>query len=718
MDYTTSCYRAWAVVTVPQALINQLGLSLFSIGAIPVFPGLTGVLGQLPVDIELELGKYNVDWELNAIPNAHMTAVVGRLATDMQQVAAIHRIVHRLKEMVPISLYIAMDASSMAPTSEANAWPERNTVRIFRGYVASTGFRRQDESLEFVINAVHWLRDLTFSSALSRSSHHMNPGQMSFNAAFPDIAVSGGVSLAPHATTDTMPGNFFPANVVQEDFWGYQSRPVAGSGFRLGGLKSFMQQLSSVDRIFTTPRARQVFGQPVGVLDEKNWEALRALQHIEPGARYMLPDFGPEVVENGYVDGVPLAMDLTGPEAVAARHIATAIGLTMGRETFSTIAANTLWDKLIGQYAPLFLFSVVPMVEKALIVPFTPGLRWDGTKRGSRLFTTQDYNHFEYISQNTALLRAVFLMTGMSFSTGFDTGRDNAPAYSLFGPKYISPSSANSGGLVMFKEAPRWLTDLGVPFLYPSMVAPFSTAHDSANENTLVVLLNGVSAVLLQAQVPSDTVSQILEALTNSVNLGNRNTSALLTQISLFSGIVRTSPVLQGILTVVLDAAVGAMGGLPRISSVYAGMTGLWDRYAQSLYIQEKTKGRQGTLSGRFRLDTAPGTVVKIETNSGDLPLVATCTGDGQCSEDEERYLYGVVLRVSCWMDAQSNQQGTSFQIGFMHDSYEEAVSDTSVPRHPVWAQSWWGAPLVVERNPLTDRFRHWGTPTMAPSSP
>lgn len=717
MDYVITSKRAWAVVTVPLSLISRIGSAIGGVGALNPIGGIGVAASQTPVDITLDIGRYSIDWELNAIPNANLTIAVGRLASDVRQVSAIHRIVHQLKEMVPISIYIEDSTSNFAPASEIDAVYQDKAIRIFRGVVVSTGFRRHDNNLEFIISAAHWLRDLTFSSALSRSSHPSNPNQTSFNAAFPDLAVSGGIDIAPHATADTMPANFFSVDVVRKDFWGSGETPVDNTGgFKLGGMKEFLKQLSSVDRMYTTPTARQIFGQPNDVNNEKNWEALRALQHFEPNARYRLPGEDKETLESGYVDGVPLSMDLDGVDGITAIHVASAIGMTMGRETFSSIASQTLWDKLVGQYAPLFLFAIVPMVEKALIVPFTPGLKWNGGKKGARLITTQDYSGFEFVSQNISPLKGVFLLTSMAVTTGYDVGREDSPSYTLFGPKYVSQQAENSGGLVMFKSAPRWLTDLSIPFLYPSMSPPFSTAHDSVTDNINASLESDLSAIFLSNGIDDPNKTTLINAVKVMVEDGERDAAKIMLElVPLMNSLnITVSTGLALSLQIMIGAAVQSYA--TNIADVYSKVSGLWDRYAQALYVQEKTKGRQATLTGRFRLDIAPGTLVKIETNSPDLNIAPPVCPGSLCVDDKERYLYGTVLRISIWGDAQANKTGTSFQIGFIHDEYEEQSSDTTVDRHPVWATAWYGAPLVVDKDPATDKFRHWNTPVLAPN--
>lgn len=724
MDWATTKSRVWAELTLPLPWVNAVGVaSLIGLGVpigVAIGGGVFPIIGNLfnALKVELDVVRYSSDFELNGIPACHMTIAVGRRADDVRQIAVVHRIIHNLKQMVPISLYKQV-SSAPAPKSEAAAWPQDRRIRIFRGYVTASGFRRTETSLEFTLHVIHWLSDLNFSSSLSRTSHHSNPGQVSFNAAFPDIAITGGAAVAPHMVADTIPANFFPASVVTEDFWGYGTRQAGNQGERAGGLKEFFRSLSSQDRIYRTPFFQQVLGQPnqANIYDEQNWEALRALKHFEPNANYdtgLNAGVDPtgtglvNVQETGYVDGVPLQLDLVGANGIVANHIAMAISLNIARETFSTLAGFTIWDKLVGQLAPTYLFSVVPMVEKAICAPFTPGLRWDGTKKGARLITSGDYHHFEYTSFNNRPLKGVFLMTSLPFNTGAETGRNLPPVYQGFGPKYLSEEKSNVGGTIIFKDAPSWMMDVSIPFLFPSLSPPFATAQVSdANANSASVAAS-VGAVVASFGGNPAAVAAAVAAAETSLQNSNDVATVLAAITAALIPFSLNNPAITASLTAVLTAVLARQ--TTELASVFSGLNTFWDRYAQSLYVQEVTKGRQAILSGRLRYDTAPGTIVKIETANPNAPA---CQG-GMC--ELGGYQYGMILRVSCWEDAENNRSGTSFQIGFLHDEQEETNSDTSVVRHPVWSQSFYGSPLVVTNTPASDPFRHWTTPAMPPS--
>jgi hypothetical protein len=110
------------------------------------------------------------------------------------------------------------------------------------------------------------------------------------------------------------------------------------------------------------------------------------------------------------------------------------------------------------------------------------------------------------------------------------------------------------------------------------------------------------------------------------------------------------------------------------------------DAYARCRYAQEVLKGRMQVVSGIFRVDIAPGSLVRIEGASekfiGDYDGLAGIA-------------FGQVLRVTLVLDAEAPSAGTAFHVGFVRSEWENGRDATSVDAHPIYKKAFNGCPLV-----------------------
>jgi hypothetical protein len=404
--------------------------------------------------VAIEVIQSSIDFGQNEIPTATVQVAVGRLADDDKVLSAIHYLIKHLKLFLSVSLYSKI--TTKATQGVFDKWPVNpdgtaKPFRVFDGHIVGTGFRQTSQGIEFQCSIIHWLSDLNFSSTLSRSSSPQNPGQISFDPNLPQFPNSGArnanLFTQGSALTQAMP--IINPDTLMKDFWGKTvdlpvdpARPVGVAAVGVGGLKQWFTEVCMNDRI----NWRQIeFGSCVGAIAkptfEKNVEALSALSRIEP-------------LSNGYIDGVPLAMDNRPGISNLAAQIATQIGF----ETFD-IHNHTIWDKLVGQFGVSLMFTLVPQVEKALIVPFSPGLR-----RPWATVFANDYDYFERSDIIPRPLRGIGLFVGREFAAGGHASLNNRPIYNTVGAYYENPNRKN--GLVVWKEAPRWLSTVVLPHMY------------------------------------------------------------------------------------------------------------------------------------------------------------------------------------------------------------------------------------------------------------
>ena len=102
------------------------------------------------------------------------------------------------------------------------------------------------------------------------------------------------------------------------------------------------------------------------------------------------------------------------------------------------------------------------------------------------------------------------------------------------------------------------------------------------------------------------------------------------------------------------------------------------DALAKSIYCIEVLKGRQGTITGPFRMDIGVGSLISFE-----LPAATH-------SAKEPSIFVGMVLKVSCSIDAQSSQSATTYTVGYVRTEYEDVDAVLTVESHPIYQDPLW----------------------------
>lgn len=105
---------------------------------------------------------------------------------------------------------------------------------------------------------------------------------------------------------------------------------------------------------------------------------------------------------------------------------------------------------------------------------------------------------------------------------------------------------------------------------------------------------------------------------------------------------------------------------------------------ARSIFISEVFLNRRCTISGRLRLDIAPGTPVQLELLGKNVPYYQA-----------DSPLWGLVQSVTVSIDAERGRAGTSFLITHLHTQAERELPNLVVDKHPMYTQVWTGTELV-----------------------
>lgn len=381
-------------------------------------------LGELPIT------KFEGTWSLNQIPTAQIILPVGRTG-DGTEASPAHTIVPQIEALTPIKVYF----QARGQFDDDHEWPDEAIV-LFEGYVQGPGYDRGDSNVGLSLDLIHWLVDLNFSSSLSSQSHVSNPSDFTRQAI---VGTTGNVGISnarPGAIAQSALTEVVSQVNVAEDLWG-------------GAIKPLFCQLANL------PHA-EIGGELsacVGIEKGDNSQALAALKRIEGVAKLSLvPDATAcDLARSSYTP--PLS--LVGQEIIDPSVVRKIVDAIQGEQTDS-FAHSTFWGKLIN-YSAHFNFAVVPLIEKALVVPFIGGLRELYCKE----ITVDDYSKGQLRGQLKRPVRAIVLTSQTRTQVGWQYSQ--TPGHALLGMGgCYSPDDADPKGMIHIRQAPSWLNELDV----------------------------------------------------------------------------------------------------------------------------------------------------------------------------------------------------------------------------------------------------------------
>jgi hypothetical protein len=112
-------------------------------------------------------------------------------------------------------------------------------------------------------------------------------------------------------------------------------------------------------------------------------------------------------------------------------------------------------------------------------------------------------------------------------------------------------------------------------------------------------------------------------------------------------------------------------------------------RYARARLVHEHGAARQGTFTGPFRLDIAPGTSLAWE---GTTDLFTNAKTDRMATT-----FYGTVLRVSLMLSAEPPQAWTTFHLSHVRTSEQNKSDGYSISAHPLYKSPFVGTSLYAK---------------------
>lgn len=377
-------------------------------------------------DTTLDLLRFSTTFELNSVPTASASLILGR-NTVTGEVANIHNAVDQLTTAVRIDIYLKVTVGPNSYGFAFERWPT-GFFRAFQGLITSTGYTRTRDNVTFNINMVHWLNDLEFSSALSRSVHTLTPQQMNNLAGGGlDQGVNATPGQSPAFTHHGLAAQYMTTDNIDTDLWGLAIGPW---------LKALCDQ--------------DVLSDDNDTNLDHNTEGLAALKKFEP---FVYED-QTNATNNGYYYGTQLALPIS--QLAGAESISSAIAQDIGEETFSDIAGTTLWHKLVGGYGASYDFRLVPLVNTALIVPQIAGQRtaW-------QVIYGEEYSAIDVNVQMPRPVKGVRLFTGSNSPQGAQIPGQppgDAGLPPQVGGRYDNPDYTT--GMIISQNAPRWAANI------------------------------------------------------------------------------------------------------------------------------------------------------------------------------------------------------------------------------------------------------------------
>ncbi|MEM4383342.1 MAG: hypothetical protein QXU44_04730 [Candidatus Caldarchaeum sp.] len=289
-------------------------------------------------------------WGLNSIPTCQLTCPLGRdvkMSNSIDGLSTGFLVTSGFLYEQYLEVYLEIDQHAMG----ANVWPPLPNnigILIFSGRVASYSMKQTKQAIELTLTAVSWLSDLDFSSPFSSIVHPTTPADFLFPATF---SIPGGSNTgadpsnnpgAVGPTNVSIARPYFDAQVIANDMWAFDDSKK--------GIKGFLFDVARHGR-FNWVQLMSFIKSPVRAT---NLDLIGALARFEP-----FPG------EN-YYWGTPIKLERPSP------YLANAISNAMSEIKADTLLGHTMWDILINLICREFMLAVVPMVERALIVPFAP----------------------------------------------------------------------------------------------------------------------------------------------------------------------------------------------------------------------------------------------------------------------------------------------------------------------------------------------------------
>ena len=279
-----------------------------------------------------ELAEVSINFALNSIPVANIVPLLGKwVNTAKEKHADLDIVLNLTKKRAPviITAQVAQTFSSNSNKSDKQYWdattkgaPDAFGIykskyqEIFKGYLQPPTTEVTAVSAGLSIPVVHWLADLAEISLFTTAMHLGTPMEMSLQM----------YHLMNRNCSWCLTENL----KIDNDM---------GAVWENGIKKLFLTLLEKTDQDKNNKQFK--------FIQEKRERAKRAIERIKPDKTLKL---GRQVGQ-------------------WKRGLSAAISKCLRREDYRQFTNVSAWDRLVGSYSPQFLFSIIPAVNEARLIP-------------------------------------------------------------------------------------------------------------------------------------------------------------------------------------------------------------------------------------------------------------------------------------------------------------------------------------------------------------
>lgn len=631
-----------------------------------------------PLTIVLDATEVQINAGTDEIPRAVCVLAVGRdgksLAAgvgNLGSTSVVHVLERYLARFVPVRIFesvVQTAAAGMADLGD-NDTDGGEPKLLFYGFTTGPTRRGTSEAAEFVLHASHFLAALTFSSSLSADVAAGSDFAAPFHTSvIPSFMPAGLPILTPYgAMCFALAGG----DASQKDFWGFDVPAGTNNRPKSCGLRSFLFGLANTNQFDWQAMGRADLGGARCTLPtaRTNAAAIAALNRIEPfvpawdnatassawgtiaaavtsirtqreagnstlgvDRSDILGAAGGAYLAAGYRYGVPLTFRLSGQllrQYTPGRGFASDVASA----TFGDLFPASFWDLIAQRYASRYSFCLNPMASRAVVSPNQPLLagHW-------QFVWASEISQWEDDNQNPVPIRGAILISDRKAGTGAFAGGN--PAVGDAGAAIQQMDAVYDScepGAFITRSMPAWLADA---YRLPSTFAA-NTMHNKPRAAVTVPWVLGTLALTAATDI------------VNNIPGANRNA--------------------------------------PQATPVASQTTAY--RMAKSLYQLERTRIRTAYITGRYRTDIGPGSIVRFEVPADRY--VRQAVGGNRDST-----VVGRVIRVTISISEERERCETAFAVSFLRSEAESQDPANALfsDCHPYWSTANYGTPWCDSR--------------------
>lgn len=384
--------------------------------------------------VNYEVVEFTASWAINEVPSAVCLLAVGRNAFNVKRQAVAHASASGTKQMMRAKVFFTPVGQY---TPDGKAWPKGEQM-VFDGYFTGSGYQKVEGKVNFTVNLIHWLVDLSFSSCLSSRSHVSNPSNLAFSAIIDPVTAGGGPDQELAVWTSQYIGASALAELIPTDLWQALKTFFCGmslfEGFspQCGG--AGIQNLAHNDR--ATRALLRIEGETLGA-------SIKATTEDAPVDAVASPS-GDCTRKYVYGKAIPLKLE-------NADQAYEGVAKAMGQFALDSVWHTNMWDLLVGTFCPMFQLTLCPAVDRAIVAADTPGYN-------AALWQTVYPDEIAFVDQTLALprpLRAVACWGLVEMTTNGLGGEVGMPT--CMGGVFASDAGEDSDGVVLYAQIPEWI---------------------------------------------------------------------------------------------------------------------------------------------------------------------------------------------------------------------------------------------------------------------